>query len=49
MTLFIFQKPKDFAFKVSENEEKDIEILNDITRDELTHMAKKIKRVMKFN
>ena len=49
MTIPSSQKPKDSAFKVFENEEKDIEIPYDITRDELAYMAKMIKRVMKFN
>ena len=49
MTLPSFQKFKDFAFKAFKNEEKDAEILYDITRDELAFMAKRIKRVMKFN
>ena len=49
MTLPSFQKFKDFAFKAFKNEEKDAEIPYDITRDELAFMAKRIKRVMKFN
>ena len=49
MTLPNSQKPNDSSFKASKNEEKDIEMSYDITSDELTHMAKRIKRVMKFN
>ena len=49
MTPPSFQKPKDFIFKALENEDKDIEMQYDITNDKLTHMAKRIKRVMKFN
>ena len=49
MTLPSSQKPKNSAFKAFENEEKDIEMPYDITRDESTHMAKRIKNVMKFN
>ena len=49
MTLPNSQKPNDSSFKASNNEEKDIEMSYDITSDELTHMAKRIKRVMKFN
>ena len=49
MTIPSSQKPKDFDFRVFENEEKDIEMPYDITSDELTHMTKRIKRVMKFN
>ena len=49
MTLPNSQKPKDLAFKDSENEEKNIEMTYDITSDELAHMAKMIKKVMKFN
>ena len=41
--------PKDSAFKVFENEEKDIEMPKDITHDELAHMPKRIKRAMRFN
>ena len=44
MTLPNSQKPKDYALKVSENEEKDIEMPYNITLDELAYMAKKIKR-----
>ncbi|KAL6349858.1 hypothetical protein AAG906_001745 [Vitis piasezkii] len=44
MTIPSSQKPKDFAFKAFENEEKDIEIPYDITRDELSYMTKMIKR-----
>ena len=43
MTLPNSQKPKDYALKVYENEEKDIEMPYNITLDELAHMAKKIK------
>ena len=49
LTLPSSQKPKDSTFKASKNEDKDIEIPYDITRNELAHMAKRIKRVMKFN
>ena len=49
MTLPNSQKPKDFAFKASQNEEKDTKMPNNITRDELDYMAKRIKKVMKFN
>ena len=44
MTLPNTYKPKDFTFKDFENEEKDIEKPYDITHDQLTHMAKRIKR-----
>ncbi|KAL6315634.1 hypothetical protein AAG906_003738 [Vitis piasezkii] len=47
MTIPSSQKPKDFDFKVFENEEKDIEMPYDITSDELTHMAKRINRKRK--
>ncbi|KAL6327505.1 hypothetical protein AAG906_021581 [Vitis piasezkii] len=40
LTLPSSQKPKDFAFKAFNNDEKDIEIPHDITRDELAHMVK---------
>ena len=43
MTLSHSQKPKDFAFKASKNEEKDTEMPYNITRDELTHIAKIVK------
>ena len=46
MTLLSSQKLKDSAFKASENKEKDIEVPYDITRDELAHMAKRIKIVI---
>ena len=49
MTLPNSQNFIDFVFKASENEEKDIEMAYDITRDELAYMAKRIKKVMKFN
>ena len=49
MTLPSSQKPKDSTFKAFENKEKDIKIPYDITRDELAHMVKRIKMVMKFN
>ena len=49
MTLPNSRKPNNSFFKASENEEKDIEMSYDITSDELPHMAKIIKRVMKFN
>ena len=49
LTLPSSQKPKDFVFKAFGTEKKDIEIPYDITRDELAHMAKGIKRVIKFN
>ena len=49
MTLPSSQKPKDIAFKAFENQEKDIEMPYNITRDELVHMAKRTKKVMKFN
>ena len=38
------QKPKDFAFKAYENEERDIEMSYDITKDELTDMVKRINK-----
>ena len=44
MTLPNTYKPKDFTFKDFENEEKDIEKPYDITHDQLTHMANRIKR-----
>ena len=49
MTLPSSQKPKNFAFKASKDEVKDSEMQYDITHDELAHMVKRIKRVMKFN
>ena len=49
MTLHSSQKPKDSTFKASKKEEKYIEIPYNITRDELAHMVKIIKKVMKFN
>ena len=49
MTLPSSQKPKDSTFKASEDEKKYIEMSYDITRDEFSHMAKRSKRVMKFN
>ena len=49
MTFPNSQKFKDSAFKVSKNEEKYIEMSYDITHDELAHMAKRIKRAMRFN
>ena len=49
MTLLSSQKPKDSTFKAYENEEKDIEMPYNIARDELAHMVKRIKMVMKFN
>ena len=49
MTLPSSQKPKDIAFKASQNEEKDTKMPNNITRDELDYIAKRIKNVMKFN
>ena len=41
MALPSSQKLKDSILKASENEEKNIEMLYNITRDELAHMAKK--------
>ena len=38
------QKLEDSAFKDFENEEKDIEMSYDITKDKLTHIAKGIKK-----
>ena len=49
MTLPRSQKPKDSTFKASEDEVNDNEMSYDITSDELTHMARRIKRVIKFN
>lgn len=49
MTLPNSQKRQDFSFKAFENEEKDIKLPYNVIRNELTHMAKKIKNVMKFN
>ena len=49
MILPSFQKPKDFVFKASKDEVRDIEMSYDITSDELAYMAKNIKRVTKFN
>ena len=42
MTFPNSQKPKDLAFKAFKNEEKQIEMPYNITRDELNHMVKKI-------
>ena len=49
MTLPNYQKPKHLAFKTFENKKEDTEIPYNIIRDELDHMAKRIKMVMKFN
>ena len=49
MTLPSSQMPKDYAFKAYENEKRYIEMPYNITRDELGHMAKRIKKVVKFN
>ena len=49
ITLPNSHKPKDSAFKAFENEEKYIEMPYDITHNELAHMVKGIKRVMRFN
>ena len=46
MTLPNSQKPKDFTFKASKNEEKDIKMPYNITRDEL---KKFMKQTRKFN
>ena len=46
---YLVLKSLKSAFKASKNEEKDIEMPYDITRDELAHMAKRIKKFMKFN
>ena len=43
------QKPRDYALKTFENEEKYIEMSYNTTKDKLTHMAKRIKKIMKFN
>lgn len=40
MTFLNSQRPKEFAFKASKNEEKETEIPNDITRGELAHIDK---------
>ncbi|KAL6327914.1 hypothetical protein AAG906_027324 [Vitis piasezkii] len=39
MTLPSYQKLKDYTYKASKNEEKDIKIPYDITRDKLTYMV----------
>ena len=49
MTLPNSQTHKDSAFRSSKNVEKDVEVPHNITRDGLAHMAKRIKKVMKFN
>ena len=49
MTLPSSQKPKDFAFQYSKNEEKHTKMPYNITKDKLAHMVKRIKKVMKFN
>ena len=49
MTQLNSHKPKDYAFKDFENEEKDTEIPYDVIHDELAHTVKRIKRVTKFN
>lgn len=49
ITLPSSQKPKDSTLKASDNQEKYTEMPYNITRNELAHMAKKIKKVMKFN
>ena len=41
---YLVLKSLKSAFKASKNEEKDIEMPYDITRDELAHLAKKIKK-----
>ena len=49
MTLPSSQKPTNFVFNNYENEEKDIGMPYNITIDELGRMAKRVKRIMKFN
>ena len=49
MTLPSSKKLEDSAFKASKNKKKYIKMSYDITRDELAHIAKTIKKVMKFN
>ena len=44
MTLPNSQRPKDSAFKAFENEEKYTKMTSNITRDELTHIVKRIKK-----
>ena len=46
MTLLESQRPKETAFRVSKNEEKETKNLKDLTRDKLVHMAKQIKQAM---
>lgn len=48
MTLPNSQRLKESAFKAFENKEKGIEMPNDLTRDELSFMAKMIKEVMRL-
>ena len=49
ITLPNSKKPKDYAFKASENDEKYTKISYNIARDEVAHMTKRIKKVIKFN
>ena len=49
MSFLNSQKLSDFALKAFENGEKDIEISYNTIKDELAHMAKRIKNIMKFN
>lgn len=44
MTLPNSQRPKKSTFKAFENEEKEIEMPNDLTKDGLAHMTKRIKK-----
>ena len=48
MTLPNSQRLKESSFKAFENKEKGIEMPNDLTRDELSFMAKRIKEVMRL-
>ena len=45
----VFKSQNILTCKGFENEEKDIEMPYNITRDGLAHMAKRIKKVMKFD
>ena len=46
---YLVLKSLKTIFKTFKNEEEGIEMSYNIARDELAHLAKKIKKVMKFN
>lgn len=49
MTLPDSQKPKKSAFKVSKNEKKRIEKFESVSREEVAHMAKHVKKALKLH